>query len=506
MSARTRIAPSPTGAPHLGTAFIALFNLCFARSQSGSFVLRMEDTDRLRSDTAFEREIIDALRWLGLEWDEGPDTGGACGPYRQSERTEIYRRYAEQLLEEERAFYCFATAEELEQMRREQIARGETARYDGRALQLSRREVQQRLRAGEPHVVRMKTPEEGQCVVRDMLRGEVLFDWRQVDMQVLLKQDGLPTYHLACVVDDHLMQISHVIRGEEWLNSTPKHLLLYRFFGWEPPDFCHLPLLRNPDHSKLSKRRNPTGVNYYRRVGFLPEALLNYLGRMGWSMPDEREKFSLQEMIDAFDLQRVSTGGPVFDETKLRWLNGEWIRSLPQEELSRRLENWLLNPDSLHRLLPHLQPRMERLSEIGALAGFLLGDGLSLTEESFSSCKLDAEKIREALQLCIWELEKQRTAWKRETIFAALSRLADILDVKLRDFLAPLFIAVTGARSSFSIADALELLGPELGLYRLRSALTLLGGLSKKKTQALEKRLSVAEKTDAPDAGGDTPD
>ncbi len=488
MSVRTRIAPSPTGAPHLGTACTALFNFCFARSRGGSIVLRMEDTDRTRSHPVFEQQIIEALRWLGLEWDEGPDIGGEHGPYRQSERAELYRPYVEQLLEAGHAFYCFATPEELEQMRREQIAGGQTARYDGRALQLSAEEVQQRLQAGEPHVVRMKIPQEGTCTVPDLLRGEVSFDWSQVDMQVLLKRDGMPTYHLACVVDDHLMQISHVIRGEEWLNSTPKHLLLYQFFGWTPPEFCHLPLLRNPDQSKLSKRRNPTGLNYYRRSGFLPEALLNYLGRMGWSMPDEREKFSLQEMIEAFELQRISTGGPVFDAAKLRWLNGEWIRSLSEQELSHRLEEWALNRDFLNGLLPQLQPRMERLSEIGALAGFMLGDELALDTDSFSACELDAQALREVLQLCIWKLETLRISWERETIFAALRGLAGDLDIELRDFLVPLFIALTGSRASFSIADVLELLGPDLGLYRLHSALELLGGLSRKKTKALEKR------------------
>ena len=279
MNIRTRIAPSPTGDPHVGTAYIALFNLCFARQHGGKFILRIEDTDQARSTGESEAAILDSLRWLGLEWDEGPDIGGPHAPYRQSERSAIYRERADQLLEHGHAFRCFCTADRLDALRREQTAAQQTPGYDGHCLQLSQDELASRLAAGEPHVVRMKTPREGVCTIVDLLRGSIEIDWAQVDMQVLLKADGLPTYHLANVVDDHLMQITHVLRGEEWINSAPKHLLLYRYFGWQPPVFCHLPLLRNPDKSKLSKRKNPTSILYYRRMGYLPEALLNYLGR-----------------------------------------------------------------------------------------------------------------------------------------------------------------------------------------------------------------------------------
>ena len=340
MKVRTRIAPSPTGFPHVGTAYIALFNLCFAQQHGGEFILRIEDTDQLRSTPESEKMILDSLRWLGLNWSEGPDVGGPHAPYRQSERMGIYKQYALDLVEKGHAFYCFATAEELDQMRAEQQARGETPKYDGRSLKLSAEKVQQRLAAGEPHVIRMKVPEEGICKINDLLRGEVEIPWTQVDMQVLLKTDGLPTYHLANVVDDHLMEITHVLRGEEWLPSAPKHQLLYQYFGWEMPTLCHMPLLRNPDKSKLSKRKNPTSINYYRDIGVLPEALLNYLGRMGWSMPDEREVFTLQDMIDNFDVQRVSLGGPIFDVEKLNWLNGQWIKALTPTQLLTRLLTW----------------------------------------------------------------------------------------------------------------------------------------------------------------------
>ena len=289
---RTRIAPSPTGFPHVGTAYIALFNLAFAKAHGGEFILRIEDTDQTRSTAQSEQMILDALRWVGLDWSEGPDVGGPHAPYRQSERKDIYKQYAEELLDKGHAFRCFATSDELDQMRAEQMARGETPKYDGRYANLSREQSDKLAAEGKPFVIRMRVPDEGVCKFDDMLRGEVEIPWSQVDMQVLLKTDGLPTYHLANVVDDHLMQITHVIRGEEWINSAPKHQLLYKYFGWDMPVLCHMPLLRNPDKSKLSKRKNPTSITYYRDAGVLPEALLNYLGRMGYSMPNEAEKFT----------------------------------------------------------------------------------------------------------------------------------------------------------------------------------------------------------------------
>lgn len=349
---RTRIAPSPTGDPHVGTAYIALFNLCFARQHGGKFILRIEDTDQVRSTRESEQQIFDALRWLGIEWDEGPDVGGPHGPYRQSERGAIYKRYSDELVEKGHAFPCFCSAERLDAIRAEQQARKETPRYDGHCMHLPKEESQRRIAAGESHVVRMKVPTEGVCVVPDMLRGDVEIPWDRMDMQVLMKADGLPTYFLANVVDDHLMGITHVLRGEEWLPSAPKLIKLYEYFGWEQPVLCYMPLLRNPDKSKLSKRKNPTSITFYERMGFLPQALLNYLGRMGWSMPDEREKFSLQEMIDNFDLSRVSLGGPIFDMEKLSWLNGQWIREQSVEEFAREVQKWALNPEYLMKIAP----------------------------------------------------------------------------------------------------------------------------------------------------------
>ncbi|HEY7775426.1 MAG TPA: glutamate--tRNA ligase [Kineobactrum sp.] len=488
MTVRTRIAPSPTGDPHVGTAYIALFNLCFARAHGGEFILRIEDTDQQRSTPASERAILDSLRWLGLEWDEGPDKGGPCGPYRQSERMEIYGEYALQLVAQGNAFVCYRTPEELEQLREQRRAAGNSTALKPSDLALPGEEVARRSDAGMPYVIRMMVPEEaGSCAVDDLLRGTIELDWSMVDAQILLKSDGMPTYHLANVVDDHLMGITHVLRGEEWINSAPKHLLLYQYFGWDLPVFCHLPLLRNPDKSKLSKRKNPTSILYYQRMGFLPEALLNYLGRMGWSMPDESEKFSLPQMLDNFDIQRVSLGGPIFDVDKLRWLNGLWIREdLSQEQLAQRLVSWAYNADNLMQVLPHAQQRMETLSDFAPLAAFLVSGTLPITSASFAEVKGDPEDLVANMQFALWRLEAIRE-WDRDAVWEALKNLADARGYKVRDFLAPLFVAIAGSSASFSVVDSMAMIGPDMSRMRIRHAIEVLGGVSKKAAKRLEK-------------------
>ncbi|GAB3099927.1 glutamate--tRNA ligase [Aestuariicella hydrocarbonica] len=489
MTVRTRIAPSPTGDPHVGTAYIALFNLCFARQHGGQFILRIEDTDQVRSTPESEQAILDSLRWLGLDWDEGPDKGGDFGPYRQSERKDIYVKYAQQLIDSGHAFHCYRTPEELDELRNARREAGGFAALKPSELKLSDDEVAKRKAAGMPYVIRMNVPEgEGPCPVDDMLRGTIELDWGQVDAQILLKSDGMPTYHLANVVDDHLMGITHVLRGEEWINSAPKHKLLYEYFGWDMPQLCHLPLLRNPDKSKLSKRKNPTSILYYKKMGYLPEALLNYLGRMGWSMPDESEKFSLQQMMDNFDVQRVSLGGPIFDVEKLSWLNSLWIREdLTQEQLADRLQEWMFNRDSLMAVLPHAQTRMHTLSDFAPLTSFLASGQLPLTVASFDEVKLDAEQLKQVLQFALWRLEALRS-WTRDDIFAELKTLAGQMDIKLKDFLAPLFIAIAGTTASFSVMDSMVLLGPDMSRARLRHALHVQAGeLGKKQMKKLEK-------------------
>jgi glutamyl-tRNA synthetase len=488
MTVRTRIAPSPTGDPHVGTAYIALFNLCFARAHGGKFILRIEDTDQARSTPESEQAILDSLRWLGLEWDEGPDIGGDSGPYRQSERMHLYAKYADQLVEEGKAFHCYRTPAELNDLRNARREAGNSTALKTSDLMLPDDEVAKRKAAGEPSVIRMMVPEqEGSCAVEDMLRGTIELDWSMVDAQILLKSDGMPTYHLANVVDDHLMGITHVLRGEEWINSAPKHKLLYEYFGWDMPVLCHLPLLRNPDKSKLSKRKNPTSILYYQRMGYLPEALLNYLGRMGWSMPDESEKFSLADMLAKFDIQRVSLGGPIFDVEKLSWLNGMWIREdLSDAELADRLQEWALNRKNLMAVLPHAKQRMETLSDLAPLAAFLVSGTLPLTEASFAEVKGNREQVVQGLQFVLWKLEAQRH-WERDAIFADAKAIAEAMDVKMKDFLAPFFIAVSGSAASISVFDAMVLLGPDMTRARIRHAIEILGGVSKKAMKRLEK-------------------
>ena len=485
MTVRTRIAPSPTGDPHVGTAFVALFNLCFARQHGGQFILRIEDTDQVRSTQESEQDILNALRWLGLEWDEGPDVGGPHGPYRQSERKDSYRQYALDLVTQGHAFYCFRTPEELDAIREERKAQGLNPGIKGN-LELTEEEVKRRLDAGDPYVIRMKVPEDGVCEIDDMLRGTIEIDWSQVDSQILLKSDGMPTYHLANVVDDHLMEITHVIRGEEWLNSAPKHKLLYQYFGWDMPVLCHMPLLRNPDKSKLSKRKNPVSINFYRRMGYLPEAVVNYLGRMGWSMPDERERFTLEDMQAAFDIQRVSLGGPVFDVEKLSWLNGQWLHDLSDQQFLDQLRDWAFNRDYAMRVLPHVKQRVETFGEVVDKAGFCFSGMVAVEEADFQHPKHDAEAMKVWLQFYLWSCEARRD-WQRDGLFADAKQLADALEIKIKDFLFPVFVAIAGTSASFSVVDSMELLGPDISRARLRHAIDVLGGVSKKQTKKLEK-------------------
>ncbi len=484
---RTRIAPSPTGDPHVGTAYIALFNRCFAKQHDGEFILRIEDTDQQRSTDRSEKDIFAALRWLGLDWNEGPDVGGSFGPYRQSERSDIYAEHSKILLETGHSFHCFCSPERLSELRAQQMADKAPLGYDGHCLHLSQEEIAEKLASGVEHVIRMRVPREGECKFKDMLRGDIEISWQQIDMQVLMKSDGLPTYHFANVVDDHLMQISHVIRGEEWINSTPKHLLLYQYFGWEAPTYCHLPLLRNPDKSKLSKRKNPTSINYYRDMGYLPEALVNYLGMMGWTMPDGREVFSVEEMTEAFDLLRVSLGGPVFDVEKLNWLNGKYIREqLTTEDFIKQFAQWAFEAGKMQQIVPLLRDRVERFSDVVPLAGFFLAGLPEIDEQSFAHKQLDAAQMRKILQFTIWELERSEDL-SRDGVEALCVRLAQFTQMKIRDFLFPLFVAMTGKAVSVSVIDAISIIGLDVTRARLRHGVTILGGVSKKETKVLEK-------------------
>ncbi|WP_261844512.1 glutamate--tRNA ligase [Aliamphritea ceti] len=487
MTVRTRIAPSPTGDPHVGTAYIALFNLAFARQHGGEFILRIEDTDQTRSTPESEQAILDSLRWLGMDWDEGPDKPGPHGPYRQSERSEIYQQYTQKLLDEGKAFKCYRTAEELDELRNQRREQGLQTALKESDLALPAEEVASREATNAPYVVRMQVPEDGVCVFDDMLRGAIEVEWSQVDCQILMKSDGMPTYHLANVVDDHLMEITHVLRGEEWISSAPKHQLLYKYFGWDMPKLCHMPLLRNPDKSKLSKRKNPTSIIYYQRMGYLAEALLNYLARMGWSMPDEREKFNLEEMIANFDISRVSLGGPIFDQEKLSWLNGLWIREdLSDEQFALQFQKWALNPEYLMQIIPLIKPRVEKFTDVAPVAGFLMSGMLPITEESFSHKSLEKDDTRKILQYASWMLDTEQQ-WNKDRLFSQCKALGDAMGFKVRDFLYPLFIAIAGTSASVSVVDSMQILGPDMSRARIRHALNTVGGPSKKEAKRWEK-------------------
>ncbi len=484
---RVRVAPSPTGDPHVGTAYQALFNYAFAKGRGGTFILRIEDTDRVRSTRESEEAILDSLRWLGLQWDEGPDVGGPHGPYRQSERTAIYREHIDKLLDAGHAYRCFCTKERLGEMRARQ---GADTGYDRHCREIALPESARRAAGGERFVVRMKVPLEGACVMTDLLRGEITKDWASVDDQIILKSDGYPTYHLANVVDDHLMSISHVIRGEEWINSVPKHLKLYEYFGWQPPVFCHLPLLRNNDKtkSKLSKRKNPTSINYYRRAGFLPEALRNFLGMMGWLMPGGEEKFTLEEMSANLELEKISLGGPVFDVDKLRWLNGRYIREdYDTAALYEKLEAWALGRPHLERIIPLVQPRLETLADWGSLTGPFFSDAVPLDPEDLEIKGKTPEELVVILQITLWRLETLRE-FTASALDAAIRELAEKLELKLRDLLAPLFVALSGRRVWTPIFDSMEILGSDLVRMRLRRAIAVLGGISSKRLKQVDKQ------------------
>jgi glutamyl-tRNA synthetase len=476
---RTRIAPSPTGDPHVGTAYVALFNYAWAKKNGGRFVLRIEDTDRERSSAAAERMIFEALRWLGFDWDEGPDVGGPHGPYRQSERGAIYREHAERLVEMEGAYPCFCTRERLEALREEQRRNKvpHALGYDGHCRTIAPQEAAARRRAGEAHVIRLAMPREGESVVIDLLRGEIRIDNALVDDQVLLKSDGFPTYHLANVVDDHLMEISHVIRAEEWISSLPKHVQLYRAFGWEPPTFCHLPLLRNADRSKISKRKNPTSLDYYRRAGYLPEAMLNYLALMGWAISADREEFTLEEFVANFELADITLGGPVFDLEKLTWMNGKYIRALAVPELLARLRGGPLSDGHLARVLSLAHERIEKLEDFIEYARFFFVGEIEYDEAARKQLVAKKRTPAETAAALADLLEGGLDAlleWDAAHLEPLLREHAERLGWRTGELFMPVRVAVTGKAATPPLFETMEVLGKEVCRRRLRRAIEVM--------------------------------
>ena len=477
---RVRIAPSPTGDPHVGTAYIGLLNYIYARQRSGQFILRIEDTDRTRFVSTSEQMIFDSLRWVGLTWDEGPDVGGPYGPYRQSERTAIYREHAEILLANGHAYRSFETAEELEAMRQQQIAAKVPPRYNGAHRHLTQAQIDAYLAEGRPYTVRLKVPENQSTTFTDELRGPITFDHNNVDDQVLLKSDGYPTYHLANVVDDHLMRITDVIRAEEWISSTPKHVLLYAAFGWDLPRFWHMPLLRNTDKSKISKRKNPVSLVFYQQSGYLPQAMLNFLGLLGGGMaqPTEQEIvsrglntkegdiFSLAEMLEKFDFRRISLGGPVFDLVKLKWLNGEYLRKLAPEEFFTALRSSILSDSYLRSIAPLIQSRIEILGQFGDMTGFFFADNVLPSESIWLPKKRSFE---ESVAFAAEQLTTLEAAtWEVENIESSLKALGEARQWSVKENFMLLRAVLTGSTSSPPLLESMIVFGKARTLDRLR--------------------------------------
>ncbi len=484
MNVRLRVAPSPTGDPHVGTAYMSLFNLAFARQQGGSFVLRVEDTDRARFQADSEQQVYDTLRWLGLDWDEGPDKGGPFAPYRQSERLETYQPYVEQLLAAGHAYHCWCSTERLTDMREAQQKAKQPTGYDRRCVGLTREQRAELDGFSDVPVVRMLVPDEAPLTFVDLIRGEVSAP--RPDDQVLLKADGFPTYHLAVVVDDHLMGITHVVRGEEWISSTPKHLLLFDWLGWDRPAFAHMPLLRNVDKSKISKRKNPAArLTWFMEQGYLPEALLNFLGLLGYSLPSGEEVFDFATMSQTFDWSRVSTVGPVFDLDKLLWLNGHYLRELSEEDLHRRLvpvlhaAGLMSDPPTdeqsamLTGAVPLIQTRMGVLTEAPDLVRclFVAEQDFVVDPAAAQKSLVGAGDVLTAAAAALAEVD----VWDTERVQSAIdgALLEDGLGLKRGKAYAPLRAAVCGAAIAPPLPESMALLGKDRVLGRLRSAQSL---------------------------------
>lgn len=488
MSVRVRIAPSPTGDPHVGTAYMALFNLIFAKRFGGKFILRIEDTDQSRSRPEYEENIYKALKWCGIEWDEGPDIGGPYGPYRQSERFGMYKSFAEDLVNKGKAYRCFCTSEELDEMRELQSKQGGRLGYDRRCRNLSSQEIKEKEDKGLASVIRLKMPLTGECVYEDQIKGRISCPWADIDDQILLKSDGFPTYHLANVVDDHLMEITHVIRGDEWMSSTPKHVYLYEAFGWTPPTFMHMPLLLGRDGKKLSKRKNPTSIFFYRDSGYLPEAFLNFLTLMGYSMPGDKEIYPLEEILQNFDPKRIGVSGAVFDVTKLDWINQQYlIKNIPVETLWDRLKLWTFNDDFMQKLMPLVHSRIKTFGEFMEIADFFFINHLRYTGELFD-IKTVAPEVRPFILQChIWHMDHTEN-WGSTGLQEASKLVSEAFGVNYKKVIIPLlFAALMGKLQGPPLFDSAELLGKDRVRARLLQAIDYLGGISNKKMEILKK-------------------
>ncbi|MBI4090238.1 MAG: glutamate--tRNA ligase [Candidatus Kerfeldbacteria bacterium] len=480
---RVRFAPSPTGDPHIGSIWVAVFNRMFAKQHGGVFVLRLEDTDQNRLVPDAVQNIYDALAWYGLTPDEGPEQGGSFGPYVQSQRRELHQRHARQLVEQGSAYYCFCSVARLDQLRAAQLAAKHAPRYDKHCAKLSFDEVQRRLAAHEPTVIRMNLPAAGAVEHDDVIRGRVTFQYDQLDDSVLLKSDGFPTYHLAAVVDDHWMEISHVIRAEEWLPSVPKHLFLHRAFGWQPPQYAHLPQLLGADRKKLSKRHGATSALWFRDQGYLPEAMRNFLVLMGWHPKGDDEVLSEAEILKQFRLGGVNPSGAIFDQTKLDWLNGVYIRQLPLEKLLERVGPFWHIPEGadeaqdqtwLRQALSLVHDRIKRLSEIDDLINFVFTAVWDREAATFDRSLLvpkqgTVEGARAALNWSVDWLAVFSQPWELKALKTAMLEAIAAAGKKNVEVLWPLRVALTLRRASPDVFDLLALLGKSESLRRVTS-------------------------------------
>lgn len=457
---RVRIAPSPTGEDlHIGNVYTALINFVFARQNNGKFIVRIEDTDRTRLVKGAQQRILSSLKWFGLNYDEGLDRDGPYGPYRQSERLDLYKKYALQLVEKGNAYYCFCTPERLDKLRKEQQAKSLPTMYDGRCKRITNYES--RIRK-EKYVIRLNVPDAGVTEFNDLIRGKISFENKLIDDQVLLKSDGYPTYHLAVVVDDYLMKITHVIRAEEWISSTPKHILIYKFLGWELPLFAHGPILRNPDKSKLSKRKNPVWASWYREQGYLAHAVLNYLALMGWSHPEGKDIFTLEEFTEKFKLENLKPVGPAFDLKKLEWMNGEYIRRTQNPKLKTQILDFYDNKlsDSLvEKTIPLIKERIKKLSDYLPLSAFFF--------ERPKEYEIDLSDKKNLLEKIIARLELTPD-WHAKIIGDRLQDLAIETGIKTGDFFMIIRVALTGKKISPPLNESMEILGKSEVISRLK--------------------------------------
>ncbi|MHC1578176.1 MAG: glutamate--tRNA ligase [Dehalococcoidia bacterium] len=479
-SVRLRFAPSPTGYPHLGNIRTALFNWLFARHHGGKFILRVEDTDVARKVEGAVEVTLDSLRWLGLDWDEGP--------YFQSQRLLFYREIAQKLLDEGHAYLCYCSPERLEAVRQEQARRKQPPKYDRHCRDLTEEERARLQATGTTPVVRFKTPLEGETTFHDLIYGQITFKHDTLDDFILLKSDGYPTYHLANIVDDHLMAISHILRAEEWLSSTPRHVLLYQALNWQTPQFAHLPMILGPDRAKLSKRHGTTNINEYRKQGYLPDAMINFLSLLGWSLDDRTELLSREELIKHFSLERINKAAAIFNPEKLEWMNGVYLRKLSLGEfveqaipfLDRDLPETVSRPlDKTYvtQVLSLIQERAKTLAEVPQLADFFFVDELQYDTGLLLSGKLDAQSVADAIKIASQKIEDV-AVWGATTLENILRPLATELKLRTGEFFGLLRIATTGRTAAPPLFQTMAVLGKEKCLKRLDMALRLLSTYS----------------------------